>query len=166
MMKGNATMGDKEEGLSSRESFQFERKRERLSILEHLFTTYNTPLFGTKTLDPNARTSPNGMAGLHYVARAARSGGEGAMHDAHLDEKTVDLLVAAGADVNAVDSQTRAGGGGPRYAPLHWALRNSHELAWHLLRVDGAAAHPTTANPPALLLACEEGVEAEMIGYL
>ena len=74
--------------------------------------------------------------------------------------------MAAGADVNAVDSQTRAGGGGPRYAPLHWALRNSHELAWHLLRVDGAAAHPTTANPPALLLACEEGVEAEMIGYL
>ena len=92
MMKGNATMGDKEEGLSSRESFQFERKRERLSILEHLFTTYNTPLSGTKTLDPNARTSPNGMAGLHYVARAARSGGEGAMHDAHLDEKTVRFL--------------------------------------------------------------------------
>ena len=91
MMKGNATMGDKEEGLSSRESLQFERKRERLSILEHLFTTYNTPLSGTKTLDPNARTSPNGMAGLHYVARAARSGGEGAMHDAHLDEKTVRL---------------------------------------------------------------------------
>ena len=47
-----------------------------------------------------------------------------------------------------------------------YSLSPSRSLfqAWHLLRVDGAVAHPATANPPALLLACENGVEADMIG--
>ena len=79
--------------------------------------------------------------------------------DPHTDEVIVDMLVKAGADINAVDAQTRAGGGGPRYAPPPLCSEIcSEELAWHLLRVDNALAHPATANPPALLLAAEAGV--------
>ena len=51
-------------------------------------------------------------------------------------------------------------------APLPALKSSSEELAWHLLRVDNALAHPATANPPALLLAAEAGVCPSMIGYL
>ena len=111
--------------------------------------------------DPNARSMPDGLTCLHFAARASSSG------DLHTDELIVDALVTAGGDINAVDAQTRAGGGGPRYAPLHYALKSGcEELAWHLLRVDNALALPATANPPALLLAAEAGVCPSMIGYL
>ena len=145
-----------------------EHKMERLLILEHLLhlnTMHNASTNASSgkfpVVDPNARSTLQGLTGLHYLARASSTLG-----DPHLDEQMVDMVVQAGGDVNAVDAQTRAGGGGPRYAPLHYALKKSPELAWHLLRVDGAVAHPPTANPPALLIACEEGVAADMIGYL
>jgi ankyrin repeat protein len=136
-----------------------DHKIERSKILEYLLSLHTKN--GQRIIDPNFRSMPNGLTGLHYLARSSTTYG-----DPHIDERMVDLIINAGADVNAVDAQTRAGGGGPRYAPLHYAIQKSPELAWHLLRVDGALSHPATANPPALLLACEQGVEADMIGYL
>ena len=141
-----------------------QRKKERLSLLQDIFLSMNSNNNGNmlkKIVDVNTRSSTYGLTPLHYVCRASDSG-----NDPHLDEATVDLLVQHGGDVNAVDAQTRAGGGGPRYSPLHYALKKSPELAWHLLRVDGANPHPATANPPALLLACEQGVDESMVGYL
>ena len=44
------------------------------------------------------------MTGLHYLARSSSN-----QSDPHLDERLIDLLVAAGGDVNAVDAQTRPG---------------------------------------------------------
>ena len=115
----------------------------------------------SKGADPNTRSMPHGLTGLHFAARASSKS------DAHTDELIVDILVNHGGDINAVDAQSRAGGGGPRYTPLHYALKSGCEdLAWHLLRVDNALAHPATANPPALLLAAEAGVCPSMIGYL
>ena len=56
-------------------------------------------------------------------------------------------LVDAGANISAVDTQSRAGGGGNRYTPLHWAIIGngkatgegddaaaSEDAAWALLR--------------------------------
>ena len=145
------------------------RKKNRLSILHSLFMlNVEKGNSGTKkiqkVIDVNSRSMPFGLTPLHYAARASLHHTQS--EDPHLDEATIDLLISHGADVNAVDAQTRAGGGGPRYSPLHYALKKSPELAWHLLRVDGANPHPATANPPALLIACEEGVDASMIGYL
>jgi ankyrin repeat protein len=127
-------------------------KRTRFEVIELLLA---------QGADPNGRSMPYGLTGLHFAARASSTG------DPHTDELIVDTLVNAGGDINAVDAQTRAGGGGPRYAPLHYALKSgSEELAWHLLRVDNALTLPATANPPALLLAAEVGVCPSMIGYL
>lgn len=44
----------------------------------------------------------------------------------------MNALIANNADIDAVDSQSRCGGGGPRYSPLHDAIE-SKTSCWKLL---------------------------------
>ena len=74
------------------------------SFTKQFHKTVSLTVSPSNTFLPFPSTLPNGMTGLHYLARSASSSG-----DPHLDERLIDLVVAAGGDVNAVDAQTRAG---------------------------------------------------------
>lgn len=79
--------------------------------------------------------------------------------------RALEALRDAGADISAVDSQSRAGGGGPRFTPLHFAIfgggkgGTAIEVERPALALLDAGAHAIapTANPPALHLCCAFG---------
>jgi ankyrin repeat protein len=109
--------------------------------------------------DPNT-IGKNGMRPLHCVAQSSAS------WHGDLDEKVAERLIAAGAKLDEVDAQGRAGGGGSRFSPLHYAIQTKQfHLTWFLIN-RGAAIHAATCNPPLLHLACEYGADLELIGYI
>ena len=76
---------------------------------------------------PRVRAFDRSRAGVRSPRRTPRSPldeGDAAPASAWLEAAgaIVDALLVAGADTGVVDAQARAGGGGPRFAPLHWAL--------------------------------------------
>ena len=137
---------DSEEELHKREAILSNRE----SILNRLLRNGG---------DANA-IGANGLRPVHCIAMASAS------WHGDLDEKVMGMLKDAGAKLSVVDSQGRAGGGGARFSPLHYAIQaQQFELAWYLIRA-GCEIHPATCNPPLLHIACEHGAPIEMIGYI